>query len=168
MRPRKPALLTFPALLSLLALFALLATAGCKSGPKRYAARVKITKLEIDQRDDKGLPVTVDLTVDFHECPGDQLKTFRGGRAFAQCIAKHKVGEELDAQLDWGPIPDGYDFTMAQVGECARLFDPDDESSHEIIQVCTDVEAHGVKIGFSCDRRPTKELLQKCPYFRTR
>jgi hypothetical protein len=156
--------------LACIALIALVAIglAGCKAKPQHYTAKVKITSLEVDQRDDKGQPLTVDVSVEFHECPGDQLKTFRGGRDFARCMAKHKVGDELEAQLDWGPIPDGYDFTMAQVGDCARLHDPDDESTHEIIQVCTDVEAHGVKIGFSCDRRPTKELLEKCPYFRTR
>jgi hypothetical protein len=156
-----------PAVLALVGL-SLLGAVGGKAKPRRYTAKVKIDRLEIDQRDEKGEPLTVDVTVDFHECPGDQLKTFRVGRDFARCIAKHEVGDELEAQVDFGPIPDGYDFVMAQVGECARPHDPDDKSSHEVIQVCQDVEAHGVKIGFSRDRRPTKELLEKCPYFRTR
>jgi hypothetical protein len=142
--------------------------AGCRAKPQQFSANVKLEKLEIDQRDAQGNPLTVDLTLEFPDCPGDQVKTVRGGAEFAKCLTKVKVGDVVPAKLDWGPVPDGYDFEVEEIGGCARPHDPDDESSHEIIQVCQELEAHGVKVGFHCDRKPSRELLEKCPYFRVR
>jgi hypothetical protein len=145
-----------------------LSVVGCHAASRQYVAKVKLEKLEIDQRGAHGEPITIDVTLEFPDCPGDQLKTVRGGAEFAQCLQSHKAGETVEAGLHWGPVVDGYDFEVTEIAGCKRPPDADDESGHEIIQVCKDVEAHGVRIGFFCDRKPSKELLAKCPYFRTR
>ena len=43
--------------------------------------------------------------------------------------------------------------------------DPRDARSYEVVQECSDVVVNGLKAGFHCDRKPNRELLDKCPWF---
>jgi hypothetical protein len=66
-------------------------------------------------------------------------------------------------------MPDGtFKPAVLKLGDCPRVPDPNDEASFEIVQVCNDIFVNGVKVGFHCDRKPSAELLQKCPWFRPR
>lgn len=82
-------------------------------------------------------------------------------------MAKHRPGDRVAVHLRSHRTPDGgWDFTVLEVGGCKRERDPNDEASFSVVQVCSDLMVHGVKVGFRCDRRPSRELLNRCPWFR--
>jgi len=55
---------------------------------------------------------------------------------------------------------------VEKVGDCARKRDALDERSYEVVHECQDILVNGVNVGFRCVRKPTQELLNKCPWFR--
>ncbi len=142
---------------------------SCSSKAKIYDTSVELVRLEVIRADDQGNPLTVDVEMSFEQCPGEQRKTIRGDKFFSACILKHKTGEKVPAKIEHALNEHG-EMTPQIVGlaGCERKLDPNDEASFEVVQVCTDLVVNSVKVGFHCDRRPTKELLEKCPWFRRR
>lgn len=143
---------------------AVLLLLGCTREAHHYETTVQIVRTEA-VKDRSGTVIDIDL--EYADCPGDQREVFQGDAAFAQCIARYKVGEKLPASISFQQLPDGhFDSEVERVGECRRTRDSQDERSYEIIHQCHDVKVNGVVIGFRCDRKPSKELLAKCPWFR--
>ncbi len=149
-----------------LALAGVIAAAGCEKKPHDYETKVTLKSVEVVARDSAGTPQIIEVNVEYPDCPGEQLETLQGNADFTKCALKFKVGDVLPASIEWGPTDFGhYDSEITRIGECPRKRDPRDARSYEVVQVCTDVNVNGVKAGFHCDRKPNKELLDKCPWF---
>lgn len=143
-----------------------LALAACAKKPRTFQTHVTLKGLEVVSREDDGTPRILEVTVEYPDCPGEQLETLQGNAAFTHCALKYKVGDVLPATVEWGPTDYGhYDSEISSLGGCARTRDPRDARSYEVVQVCSDVMINGVKAGFHCDRKPTAELITKCPWF---
>jgi len=142
---------------------------SCSRAPRDYTSRIELLRVEPIRRDDAGNVLTLDVEMSFVDCPGEQRKTVRGPRDFAECMAKHKPGEKVPVTVRHLQRDDGtWDFSVTDVAGCARKRDPNDEASFSVVQVCTDLVVHSATVGFRCDRRPSAELLTKCPWFRVR
>ena len=125
-------------------------------------------RVEVIRRDSAGIPLTTDVELAFGKCPGDQRKTIRGDKNFSACILKHKVEEVVPVKISHEADEQGtLRVEILAVGECEHRTDPNDDSSFTLVQECTDLVANSVKVGFHCNRKPNKELLDKCPWFRT-
>ena len=143
---------------------ALACLAGCSRESHRYETTVQIVRTET-VKDRAGTVIDVDL--EYADCPGDQREVFQADAAFAQCLARYKNGEKIPASILFQQMPDGhFDSEIEKVGECHRTRDSQDERSYEIVHQCRDLKVNGIVIGFRCDRKPSKELLAKCPWFR--
>jgi len=139
---------------------------GCEKKAHNYETKVTLKGVEVVARDKAGTPQIIEVNVEYPDCPGEQLETLQGNADFTKCALKFKVGDVLPASIEWGPTDFGhYDSEITRIGECSRTRDPRDARSYEVVQECTDVNVNGVKAGFHCDRKPNKELLDKCPWF---
>jgi hypothetical protein len=149
-----------------LALLVVVLVAACGKKAQNYDTKVTLKGIEVISHDEQGNPRLVEVTVEYPDCPGDQLETLQGNAEFTQCMLKAKVGDVVPATVEWGPTDYGhYDSEIIKLGECPRKRDPRDARSYEVVQVCSDIVINGVKAGFHCDRRPNRELLEKCPWF---
>jgi hypothetical protein len=149
-----------------LALIALVPLAACSKKPTTYQTKVTLKTVEVVARSAAGAPTIIEINVEYPDCPGEQLETLQGNAEFSKCALKYKAGEVIPATIEWGPTDYGhYDSEIIQLGDCPRKRDPRDARSYEVVQECTDVIVNGVKAGFHCDRKPNKELLDKCPWF---
>lgn len=145
---------------------AALALASCAKPTTRHDTKVVLQGREVVHRDAKGAPAAVEVSVEYPECPGEQLETLQAGAEFAACLAKYKIGDTLPATIVHAPTADGhYDSEIDRLGDCTRRRDARDARSYEVVQICEDVVVNGVVVGFHCDRRPSKELVAKCPWF---
>jgi hypothetical protein len=109
----------------------------------------------------------VDVELEYSDCPGEQREIFQADSAFADCLAKYKPGEKVPASIVWSQEADGhFDSEVEKVGDCARKRDALDERSYEVVHECQDIVVNGVNVGFRCVRKPTQDLLCKCPWFR--
>ncbi len=143
----------------------LLALGACEKAPRNYETKVTLKSVEVVARDTAG-PVLIEVQVEYPDCPGEQLETLQGNAEFTKCALKYKVNEVLPATIEWAATDYGhYDSEIIKLGECTRKRDPRDARSYEVVQECVDVNVNGVKAGFHCDRKPNKELLDKCPWF---
>ena len=107
------------------------------------------------------------IDLEYTDCPGDQREIFQGDAEFAKCLARYKVGEKVPATVVFAQMPDGhFDSEVDRVGECKRTRDALDERSYEVVHECRDLKVNGVIVGFHCDRKPSRELLKKCPWFK--
>jgi hypothetical protein len=153
-----------------LVLFAVTASAiaiACTPKPQDFDTKVELRRVQVIERDAQGNPLTVDIELEYPDCPGEQQEVFQGGKDLAQCLAKYKIGDKLPAKIHWEHTSEGrFDSEVTHVGDCERKRDAADERSYEVVQVCEDIVANGVKVGFRCGRKPTQELLTKCPWFR--
>jgi hypothetical protein len=150
----------------LIILFLALAVASCSKKTATYETKIVLQSKEIVRHDAKGGAAAVEVSVEYTDCPGEQAETLQGNAEFASCMAKYKLGDSLKATVVHAPTPDGhYDSEIEKLGDCARHRDPRDARSYEVVQVCEDVVVNGVVVGFHCDRKPTKDLLAKCPWF---
>lgn len=149
---------------------ALVLLAGCGQKPKTYDANVVVERIEVVRTDASGAPMVTDVTVEFGDCPGQQTETFRGDKTFAACIAKLKKGDKVPAKLLHAPDEYGeWDVEVTELAGCARKPEPKGaQTDFGVVQVCHELMSNGVKIGFRCERKPSKELIDKCPWFRTR
>lgn len=154
--------------LILFALLAAVTTTACRR-TTHHETGVQVTRVATVRRDDAGKPVTVDVEVAFHQCPGTQTEVVRGGPELASCIAKYKIGDEVKAEIDHEWSPAGYyTWKIRRLGECERKVDPDDEASYAMVRECEDWVVNGQKAGFSCRYVPEKKLIDACPWFRRR
>ena len=109
----------------------------------------------------------IDVELEYSDCPGEQREIFQADAAFADCLAQYKIGTNVEAHIVWQQEPDGhYDSEIDRVGACPRKRDALDERSYEIVHECHDIVVNGIKVGFRCNRKPTPELLAKCPWFK--
>lgn len=140
---------------------------ACSAKSETFQTQVELRRMQVVEVGANGSPMTIDIELEYPDCPGEQQEIFQGGGAFAQCLAKHKPGDKLPATIHFESVGYGhYDSEVVKVGDCERRRDVADERSFEVVQVCEDVVVNGVKVGFRCSRKPTPELLQKCPWFR--
>jgi hypothetical protein len=155
-----------PSLLVALVPLVALSTA-CAPAAETHQTQVELRRTAIVQRDAKGAPLAIVVELEYAECPGDQEESFQEDAAFAQCIGKYKMGEKLPATISWEPVGYGhFDSEVDKIGDCSRSRDSGEARSYEVVEQCADVVVNGIKVGFHCDRKPTKALLDKCPWFR--
>ena len=140
----------------------------CRESDKNYTANAEIVRIEKVRFDEYGDPLVIDVELSYFQCPGTQLEIIRGGREFAKCIMQsHKVGDRLRVGVHWGWDSFGYyKWKVQKVDDCVREIDPLDEVSYDLVEECEDYRVYGAKVGFACKRIPTKELIEKCPWFR--
>jgi hypothetical protein len=141
--------------------------AGCTPKAQVFQSEVQLGRVEIVHRDAKGKTVTLDVEVEWTQCPGEQREVIRGDATFADCMAKHSAGAKLPVVVDWQREPSGrWDWDILQIGECKRTPEGHDDSSFDMVQECETLKEHDEVVGFRCDRVPHKELLTKCPWFK--
>ncbi|HSC89718.1 MAG TPA: hypothetical protein VLC09_20690, partial [Polyangiaceae bacterium] len=139
---------------------------GCGKKDEIYNATVEITRLNVIRKDKAGNALTYDAEFSFFECPGTQIEVIRGGKDFAACIAKHKVGDKVPVELHYHWDQSGsYDYDVVSLAGCERPPDPNDEASYRMIRECEPWKTHGAEVGFICRVKPEHALLQKCPWF---
>ena len=149
----------------------LLASSACKNETlETYTTRADLERLQVIRTAPDGkTPILIDVEFSYEDCPGEQRKMIRGGKEFAACVQKYKPGEKVPIVEIWGyQVEGGKNSKVTQVGDCPRPPDPEDEASFEVVQVCDDIKVHGVRVGFRCDYTPGPELLDVCPWFRTK
>lgn len=140
---------------------------ACAPATETHQTQVELRRMAIVQHDAKGAPLAVVVEIEYPDCPGDQEESFQEDAAFAQCIGKYKAGDKLPATISWESVGYGhFDSEVDKVGDCARSRDTGEARSYEVVEQCSDVVVNGIKVGFHCDRKPTKALLDKCPWFR--
>ena len=148
-------------------LVSLAGLSACTPASETYQTQVELRRMAVVERDAKGAPLAVVVELEYPDCPGEQAESFQEDAAFAQCIGKYKQGDKLPATLSWEPVGYGhFDSEVDKVGDCARSRDAAESRSYEVVEQCSDVVVNGIKVGFHCDRKPTKALLDKCPWFR--
>ena len=139
-------------------------TPACSQKPQHFDTNVELARVEVVKT---GGGRWVDVELEYSDCPGEQREIFQADSAFADCLAKYKPGEKVPASIVWSQEADGhFDSEVEKVGDCVRKRDALDERSYEVVHECQDILVNGVNVGFRCVRKPTPELLAKCPWFR--
>jgi hypothetical protein len=142
----------------------LLGCGGCRS-EHRFESACQLIRHEVVERDARGVPVLVDIELEWDACPGDQFQVIRGGREFARCMARYRLGDLLNVRvLHWWDTRGYYTWDVYQVGECSRPIEPESAGSFERSQECSESHAHGVVNGFQCSRLPHRTLAEVCPW----
>lgn len=142
-------------------------TAGCSEKTHVFNSEVQLGRVEVVHRDPQGKTATLDIEVEWTQCPGEQREVIRGDAAFAECMAKHATGAKLPVVVDWQKEASGrWDWDILQIGDCKRTPEGHDDSSFDMVQECETLKEHGEAVGFLCNRVPHKELLAKCPWFK--
>jgi hypothetical protein len=137
---------------------------ACSHKNETFTTHVEISRTQVVTT---GAARAVDVELEYSDCPGEQREIFQADATFADCLTQYKIGEKVEAQIIWQQMPDGhFDSEVDKVGTCPRKRDAQDERSYEIVHECHDIIVNGMNIGFHCDRKPTPELLSKCPWFR--
>ncbi len=140
------------------------ATSAC-SKTHRYESAVQIVRKDIVEKDDNGAPLQVDYEVEWDACPGDQFQVIRGGKAFAECTAKLAVGDMVPVYVTHFWDERGfYRWDIERMGDCWRPIEPDSPGSYEKGQECRDVKNQGFTTGFTCSRKPFRQLVTRCPW----
>jgi hypothetical protein len=140
--------------------------AGCGKSQRTFESKVSLEHMQVVHSDTNGVPQALEVEVEYPDCPGDQVETLQVNAEFAKCMGKYKVGDVVPATIRYEAMPDGhYDSEIERLGDCVRHRDPRDKRSYEAVEVCSDVVINGVVAGFHCDRKPSAELLAKCPWF---
>lgn len=144
--------------------FSLLATA-CGKPEHRFESTCQLVRKDVVEVDEKGATQVVDVELEWDPCPGDQFQVVRGGAEFAACMDQYEVGKLLPVLVKhWWDNRGYYVWDVYQVGKCKREIEPESEGSYEKSQECSDVEMYGHGTGFSCSRRPFKDLVATCPW----
>ncbi len=141
---------------------------GCHK-PRSYETEVELTRFSAVRTDEHGKTLSSDAEFSYTACPGEQLETIRGDVVFTACMSKHKIGDKLKVKLEHHFTDEGFwSWTVHEIGGCASPKDPDDESSFATIRDCAPDKDNGVVVGFRCDLKADKGLIDKCPWFRRR
>jgi hypothetical protein len=144
----------------------LVAGLGACHRPKHYDANVEVTRISPVRADENGRTLTVDIELSYYDCPGTQLEVIRGDATFAECIAKHKVGDRIPVAITRTWASQGvYTWNVDRIGDCTHLKDPSDEASYALVRECDDWTINGTRVGFQCRYLPEKHLIDKCPWF---
>lgn len=132
----------------------------------RYESVVQI--IDRDVVEQEGDKVTqVDVEVEWDPCPGDQFQMIRGGTDFATCTEKYKVGDYVPVvALHWFDPRGYYRWDIERLGDCKHRIEERTPGSYEKGQECRDILQYTRKAGFTCSRKPKKQLVAKCPWMR--
>jgi hypothetical protein len=142
----------------------LLALAACHP-TEAFESTVQVVRNDPVANAENGDISLVDLELEWDPCPGDQYQVIRGGHDFAACAAKYPRGTYVPVKVVHFWDPRGYyRWDISRFGDCDRPIEPDAEGSYEKSQECVPVEAYGHPVGFSCSRRPFRQLLATCPW----
>lgn len=134
---------------------------------KTYTSNVEVTRVASVRKDETGAPITLDLEFSYVECPGSQMEVVRGGKDFAACVSKFKVGDKVPIAIEHAWSREGqYKWNVTKVGDCARVRDPEDEASFAMVRECAEWKVNDQRVGFQCKVAPEKALIEKCPWFR--
>jgi hypothetical protein len=138
---------------------------ACTPKEEKFESVCQLVRREVVEENDKGEPELVDIELEWDPCPGDQLQIVRGGRDFAKCIAKYEMGDLLPVRVlhQWD-TRGYYKWDLYQVGDCSRPIERESEGSYEKSQECEEEKAYGRTTGFSCSRRPFRQLVSVCPW----
>jgi hypothetical protein len=137
---------------------------GCGQKEQTFQTNVQIARTQVVKSSGGKW---IDVELEYPDCPGEQREIFQANAAFADCLAKYKVGDKVPATILYVRLSDGhFDSEVEKIGDCTRKRDVHDERSYEIVHECHDLVVNGVQVGFRCDRKPTPELLAKCPWFK--
>ena len=140
-------------------------SASACSKTHRYESAVQIVRKDLVEKDDNGVTQQIDYEVEWDACPGDQFQVIRGSKAFAECTAKYNVGDTVPVYVTHFWDERGfYRWDIERMGDCWRAIEPDSPGSYEKGQECKDVSNHGFKSGFSCSRKPFRQLVKRCPW----
>lgn len=141
-----------------------LAGSGCHR-EERFESVVQIIRKEVVDVDAEGKTQVLDMEVEWDPCPGDQFQVIRNGKTFAACAEKYGVGDYVPVVAIHRWDPRGYyTWDISQLGDCPRSMHPGEPGSYEKSAECKDVKMHGNKLGFSCSRKPFRDLVQRCPW----
>ncbi|WP_394822760.1 hypothetical protein [Pendulispora albinea] len=138
---------------------------ACSPKEERYESVCQLIRRSIVETDSKGKPELIDLELEWDPCPGDQFQVVRGGREFAECMAKYEIGDYLPVHVlhQWD-TRGYYKWDLYRVGDCERPIERGAEGSYEKSQECTDRKSFGRTTGFTCSRKPFRELVKVCPW----
>lgn len=135
------------------------------SRTRRYESAVQVVRKEVVEKAPDGAALQVDYEVEWDACPGDQFQVIRGGRAFAECTAKYDVGDTVPVYVrHWWDERGYYRWDIERMGDCWRTIEPDSAGSYEKGQECKVVENYGHTSGFTCSRKPFRQLVKRCPW----
>jgi len=142
---------------------------GCRESEKLFNTQVEITRMDFVNFNEKNEPITVDIEISYHECPGNQFEVIRGDAEFAKCIINtgKKIGDKFLVDIQWKWNPMGYyRWFIVKLDSCERKVDPLDEVSFDLVEECEDYKVYGNVVGFTCRRIPSGNLIKVCPWFR--
>jgi hypothetical protein len=143
----------------------LLVVSACQKPEHRFESTCQVVRKDVVEVDEKGATQLMDVELEWDPCPGDQFQVVRGGAEFAACMEQYPVGKLLPVLVKhWWDNRGYYVWDLYQVGNCKREIEPESEGSYEKSQECSDVEMYGHGTGFSCSRRPFKDLVATCPW----
>lgn len=141
------------------------ALVACGHPEHRFESTCQLVRRDVVETDDKGETQVIDIELEWDPCPGDQFQVVRGGKEFAACMEQYEVGKLLPVLVKhWWDNRGYYVWDVYQVGQCKREIEPDSEGSYEKSQECSDVQMYGHGTGFTCSRRPFKDLVATCPW----
>ncbi len=131
----------------------------------RYESAVQIVRKETVEKAPDGSTLLVDFEVEWDACPGDQFQVIRGSKAFAECTASYNVGDTVPVYVrHWWDDRGFYRWDIERMGSCWRTIEPGSAGSYEKGQECKEVENHDFKTGFTCSRKPFRQLVKRCPW----
>ena len=140
-------------------------TLGCSHPTRDYESTVQIVRRTVVERDDKAVVQMVDLELEWDPCPGDQFQVVRGNQEFAKCTEHLKSGAYATVHVRHFWDPRGYyRWDITQLAGCARTIETTSEGSYEKSQECHSDDAYGMSVGFTCSRKPFRELVAICPW----
>ncbi len=147
------------------ALFLSIAVSACSESERRFESVCQIVRRDVVERDARGNAAIIDLELEWDPCPGAPCQVVCGGTAFAACMQQYQVGALLPVLVkQWWDERGYYTWDVYKVGACTRPIELHAEGSYEKSQDCRDKIAYGKYSGFTCNRRPFKELLAICPW----
>jgi hypothetical protein len=143
----------------------LVALTGCKPKERSFESVCQVIRKEPVEVDSEGKLLQFDVELEWDPCPGDQYQVVRGGGDFGRCMEKYKIGDLVPVRVVQLWDTRGYFFwDVYEVGDCARPVERAVEGSYEKSQECSDTTAYGRVNGFSCSRKPFKQLVSICPW----
>lgn len=139
---------------------------ACHGKPETFETTIEVE--HVQHFGQSNAPGVMDLQFKYPECPGEVRRLIRVDKDFSQCIGDVKAGDKLPATVSfaWSAERGNYRSEPVKLGNCPLKLDPKEEANYEMVQVCSDLEATGSKVGVHCDRTRPPELIAKCPWLR--
>jgi hypothetical protein len=135
---------------------------ACQKKSKRYQTHVEVIQIRQFGQTNR----LTDMEIKYVDCPGNVRKVMRIDKDFAACGAKLKVGDRLDAEVEfaYNRERDQYTSSIVRLADCPVNTDPKDEANYEQVENCTELKATGAVVGVRCERQRSAELQKACPW----